>query len=150
MSLRIGLLGALLTVGLCSCASDMSSSPDTLGVRNGRLTECPSSPNCVHSADPDPARRVDALPATGPVEEVILRLVALVKTQPRTQIIQQRGAYLRAAFSSRVFGFVDDVEFLYLPEEGAVHLRSASRVGWWDLGANRRRAEQLRKDWLAQ
>jgi uncharacterized protein (DUF1499 family) len=40
--------------------------------------------------------------------------------------------------------FVDDVEFLLVPAERVIHVRSASRVGYSDLGTNRKRVEALR------
>jgi len=51
--------------------------------------------------------------------------------------------YLHATQSSSRFGFVDDVEFLHDPEAGLLHARSASRVGYSDLGVNRRRLETI-------
>jgi uncharacterized protein (DUF1499 family) len=52
--------------------------------------------------------------------------------------------YLAATFSSDVFGFVDDVEFLISNDSGTVHVRSASRVGYSDLEVNRKRVEAIR------
>ena len=40
-------------------------------------------------------------------------------------------------------GYTDDVEFLAMPD-GTVGLRSASRLGRSDLGANARRVERIR------
>ena len=51
---------------------------------------------------------------------------------------------MRAEFKSRFMGYVDDVEFLYDELENISHVRSASRVGYTDLGANRRRVEKIR------
>ena len=45
--------------------------------------------------------------------------------------------------TSKIFGFVDDVEF-YLNEPGVIHFRSASRIGYSDLGVNRERMETIR------
>ncbi|EFL49254.1 protein of unknown function DUF1499 [Solidesulfovibrio fructosivorans JJ]] len=53
------------------------------------------------------------------------------------------GRYLHATQSSFRFGFVDDVEFLHDPQAGLLHARSASRVGYSDLGVNRRRLETI-------
>jgi len=39
---------------------------------------------------------------------------------------------------------VDDVEFWLDPVGGVIHVRSASRVGQSDFGANRARIEALR------
>ena len=64
---------------------------------------------------------------------------------PRVRIISQTPRYLHAEFTSTLFRFVDDVEFVVIPNEGVVHFRSCSRVGYSDLGANRHRMESLRK-----
>ena len=40
-------------------------------------------------------------------------------------------------------GFVDDVEFLLDPANKQLHFRSASRVGYSDLGANKRRMNKI-------
>jgi uncharacterized protein (DUF1499 family) len=53
--------------------------------------------------------------------------------------------FLWAVFTSTVFRFVDDMEFRMDGATQTIHVRSASRIGYWDLGANRRRVETLRK-----
>jgi uncharacterized protein (DUF1499 family) len=60
------------------------------------------------------------------------------------KIQEERDGYLWAMFTSRVFRFVDDVEFRMVPTDGLIHVRSGSRVGYSDLGVNRRRVEKLR------
>jgi uncharacterized protein (DUF1499 family) len=70
-----------------------------------------------------------------------------VLSQPRTTLAEQRPGYLRFEFRSRIFRFVDDVEFLADPAAGVIHVRSASRTGHSDLGVNRRRIEILRSLW---
>ncbi len=47
-------------------------------------------------------------------------------------------------FTSFLLRFVDDVEFLFDDETKTIHFRSASRTGYGDLGANRRRMEEIR------
>ena len=64
---------------------------------------------------------------------------------PRTKIVTVDDNYLYAEFRSALFRFVDDVEFLIDPKERAIHFRSASRVGYSDLGVNRHRMEQIQK-----
>lgn len=58
-------------------------------------------------------------------------------------IDKRTDRFLHATWTSPVFGFVDDVELLYDPAAGLLHARSASRVGYSDLGVNRRRLEAL-------
>jgi uncharacterized protein (DUF1499 family) len=64
---------------------------------------------------------------------------------PRTEIVTDTGAYLRAECRSALFRFVDDLELLLRPEEGTIAVRSASRIGYSDFGVNRTRIETLRR-----
>ena len=49
---------------------------------------------------------------------------------------------LRVELRTRLF--VDDAEFLLDRSNRMIHVRSASRLGYSDLGTNRRRIEELR------
>ena len=63
---------------------------------------------------------------------------------PRTKIITDTENYLHAECSSAFFGFVDDLELHLRAAEGLIAIRSAARLGYSDLGVNRKRVEQLR------
>jgi uncharacterized protein (DUF1499 family) len=65
------------------------------------------------------------------------------------KVVTQESFYIRAEFSSKRMKFVDDVEFLIDPLSSVVHVRSASRLGYSDLGVNRKRVEEIRAQ-LAQ
>ena len=54
-----------------------------------------------------------------------------------------------AIFTTRL-GFVDDVQFLLDERARVIHVRSASRVGYWDLGVNRKRMEAIRREYLSR
>jgi len=110
----------------------------------GVLAPCPASPNCVNSRDPDPQRRVDPIAFTGTPEAARSTLVRTLDGMERARLVVNEPLYLKAQFTSAVFGFVDDVEFVIEPGARLIHLRSASRTGYYDFGVNRRRAEQLR------
>jgi len=43
-----------------------------------------------------------------------------------------------------LLGFVDDLEFCLDDQNKTIHVRSASRLGYSDLGKNRQRVEQIR------
>ena len=64
---------------------------------------------------------------------------------PRTRVIEESGWYLHAEVKSRIFGFIDDVEFFLDVQMRRIHVRSASRTGYSDLGVNRNRIEHVRK-----
>lgn len=120
--------------------------PPDLGLRQGELAPCPESPNCVSSQADDPDHVVEPLRYEGSPQAAWDALQDAVRTQPRvTEIEQRAGNYLHAEFQSAVFRFVDDVEFLAVPEQKVIHLRSASRIGYWDFGVNRRRVKSIRQ-----
>jgi len=114
------------------------------GAGEADLPPCPSSPNCVSSRDPDRAHRVDPIPFRGAEEEAREALETALRSLPRATIVASSGIVIRAEFRTRL-GFVDDVEFRIDEAAGAIHVRSASRKGYWDLGVNRRRVEAIRE-----
>jgi uncharacterized protein (DUF1499 family) len=120
---------------LTACAGEP---PQNIGVLNGRLTPCPDSPNCVSSFATDETHAIEPLAASlADVERVLLEF-------DDTNIVSSEGNYLYAEFTTRIMGYVDDVEFLYDRNNGVTHVRSASRLGYSDLGANRNRIERIR------
>lgn len=122
---------------LSACAGEP---PQNLGpTANGRLNPCPDSPNCVTSFAEGERHAIEPLQAD--LEEIR----SLIGELNNADVVESAENYLRAEFTTRLIGFVDDVEFLHYPEEGVTHVRSASRVGYSDLGANRQRIERLRQ-----
>ena len=113
--------------------------PANLGVIEGRLAPCRSTPNCVSSqADPSDREHYIA-PLRASMEEVR----AAVESLPRTRIVLAHPDYLYAEFRSRLLGYVDDVEFFF--DGAVVQVRSASRLGRRDFGVNRARIEKIRE-----
>jgi uncharacterized protein (DUF1499 family) len=68
----------------------------------------------------------------------------IVRSLPRTKLVEEEADYLRYEFTSLIIRFVDDVEFIFDDETKTVHFRSASRTGYGDFGVNRRRMEEIR------
>lgn len=124
-----------------------SQRPDNLGVFNGRLAECPTSPNCVSSQTNSPAHRLPPLRFAGNRLEALSKLKQIIaQSFPRAKLVDQSERYLRYEFTSFLFRFVDDVEFLADNEVPQIHFRSASRIGHSDLGANRSRMMKISKE----
>lgn len=123
-----------------------------LGIKNGQLTQCPTTPNCVNSQVKDKKHYIEPIITTGTPLEVKDHILKIFNELKRSKIIVAEDNYIRAEFTSKVFRFVDDVEF-YFPDtkskEMTIHVRSASRVGYSDLGVNRKRIEQFRSKFKA-
>ena len=107
------------------------------------LAPCPSSPNCVSTQAGDARRRMSPIPFRGPTEEAQERLRRIIKGMARATITADRPGRLAASFRSRVFGFVDDAEFVVDGEKGEIHFRSGARTGYYDFGVNRSRMESI-------
>ncbi|MDJ0704601.1 MAG: DUF1499 domain-containing protein [Leptolyngbyaceae cyanobacterium MO_188.B28] len=118
--------------------------PTNLGVKDGKFPPCPSTPNCVCSQDPDEAHYIAPLAYSGTPEAAIAKLKEIIQNLERAQIITESNDYLYAEFSSKMMGFVDDVEFYVDAAAQVIHVRSAARLGKSDLGVNRKRLETIR------
>lgn len=123
----------------------MSCRAPELGVVAGRLKPCPESPNCVCSQDSDAGPAIDPIAFSGSADDALRCLKRVLAEYPRTKIIDEAPGYLRAESRSALFRFVDDLEFLVDAEASEIHVRSAARVGYSDLGANRKRVEAIRE-----
>lgn len=140
VSLEAGPMGALPFIG-----NMVGDRPTNLGVKEGKLAPCPSSPNCVVSqGDEDAEHAIAPLAYSGNPALAIAKLTDIVRAMPRTTIVEATDNYLYAEFASKLMGFVDDVEFYLDPTASVIQVRSASRLGQSDLGVNRKRVEAIR------
>jgi uncharacterized protein (DUF1499 family) len=135
----------VLPLGLLAVLSGLAQRPSGLGAHGRRLADCPATPNCVSSAATAVSHRVAPLACSGDATAAMARLAAVLQATPRMAIITQADGYMHAEATSRIFRFVDDMEFLLDPEARVLHVRSASRVGRSDFGANRARVERIRQ-----
>jgi uncharacterized protein (DUF1499 family) len=140
-------LGILMLSFLFGCSAE---APSTLGVSDGRLAPCPNKPNCVGSDAEDEARRIEPFRFEGDQAAAWSALKDAVAGLERTTVVTADEAYLHAEARSRIFGFIDDLEFHLRPEERLIALRSAARTGYSDFGVNAERLEILRKNLQAQ
>jgi uncharacterized protein (DUF1499 family) len=99
----------------------------------------------VSSDASDADHRVEAFALAAPPDDAWRIIREEVANLPRTTVVDETTSYLHAKSASAVFGFVDDLELHIRASDNLVAIRSASRVGYSDLGVNRRRVEQLRE-----
>ncbi|WP_458776288.1 DUF1499 domain-containing protein [Desulforhopalus sp. 52FAK] len=119
-----------------------------LGVENGQLTPCSTKPNCVNSFAENTKQYIDPIVMAGTASEVKTGILNILNGLKNAKIITTEDNYIRAEFTSKIFRFVDDVEF-YFPStdtnEITIHVRSGSRVGHSDFNVNRKRIEMMRE-----
>ncbi len=130
---------------LSACAGQV---PKDLGVINGsELRPCPDKPNCVQTFDPADKGHFQ-LPLVAKANEQLTRNAirkAIMKTGGELiseQSLISAGIYLHAEYESSWLKFIDDVEVVI--KDGSIHLRSASRLGYSDLGVNAERFVQIK------
>jgi uncharacterized protein (DUF1499 family) len=119
-----------------------SSRMDAPDLIDGQLPACGPKPNCVSSkASTDSEYFVEPLAVNG--GDIASRLVAAVE-QTGGVVRMQTGGALQATYTSGLFRYVDDVQLVWEAGAATIDVRSASRVGHSDMGANRKRVERLR------
>jgi len=140
---------ALITLGVLLIAYALarvlvvyaSPTPVTLYSGEGDLTPCPSSPNCVSSVDTDTSFAIAGV--TDDATAMFKHLQSAIRSRGDARVVQQTAHYLHAEFKTRWMGYIDDVEVLLIPEREILQLKSASRLGYSDMGANRKRIASL-------
>lgn len=108
--------------------------PADLGLHQEHLSPCPAPAHCAREnwSVADPAAALDKLlPAVLALEGI--------------EIVETGSGYIHATATSRIFGFVDDLELHAALADGVIEARSLSRVGDSDLGVNGRRLATLRR-----
>lgn len=107
------------------------------------LSPCPSTPNCVSSyTSVENTHYIKPIRSSMSPNKKHHILLQLISQTDNAQVTHQSQHYIRAQYTSSFWGFVDDVEFIL--EEEQIHMRSASRLGYSDLGVNRKRLESIR------
>ena len=138
---RVGMF--LLATGWLGCGGRM---PDGLGADQNSFAPCPNKPNCVSSFASDEDHQIDALAVEGSAEAAWKGLQKLLEDTPRVELVASSDHYIHAVYISSVMRYRDDVEFLLLRGENEIAVRSASRVGYGDMGVNRNRIEAIRDE----
>ncbi len=159
--LRLVLLTALIVAPVAVLMAGQGGlftgqQPLDLGVTNGRLKPPSGTRNSVSSQAnlyPEHPQRDQAAIAALPWREgnataSMQALVRALEAQPGVTITEQTTDYVHAQARTRWLGFVDDLEFWANPATRVIEVRSASRLGQEDMGANRQRIEAIRAAYL--
>ncbi len=111
------------------------------GLNQGKLKPCPGTPNCICSEN----NRADALSLNHhDWKQSWAHLQKVIRAQGG-HIIEHTETYLRAEFYSKWLGFIDDLEARFDKQQQVIHLRSASRTGYYDFGVNRKRINAIKE-----
>jgi uncharacterized protein (DUF1499 family) len=138
---KAAIIGFVLFYALfCFCSA---SRPKNLGVVDGKLIPCPTSPNCVSTQATDDVHAMSPLPYTGTKELAMEKLIGVIKSMKRTKVISRTDSYLYVEFTTSLMRYVDDVEFYFDDAIKSISFRSASRIGYSDMGVNKKRMREV-------
>ena len=101
-------------------------------INNNILNVCSNSNNCVLESW-----------KVNNANESFKELIDILENTPRVKIINIEDDYLHALATSRVMKYVDDIEIKKYEKENILEVKSKSRIGFYDLGVNRRRINTL-------
>ena len=121
----------------------MAKSKKPIGILNGKFHPCPKSPNCVSTHATDDKQKMNPIKFSGSLNEAKTKIIDIISSLKRSKIITNKDNYIHAEFRTAIFKFVDDVEFLFDDSEKIIHFRSRARLGYSDMGVNRKRMETI-------
>lgn len=109
---------------------------------DGRLAPC-AGPHCVSSLDKDPARKIAPLVYSVAPSVAQSTLVGIIQGMDSATVETNQPGYLHATFAGSLFGYIDDVEFVF-GAGNRIDVRSSARTGYYDFDVNRERVEKIR------
>jgi len=122
--------------------------PNTVGVIDGNFKALKDSPNGISSQAKDPEFKVPPLTMKAANKNRDKdQIKNLVLSYEGTKLIAEKDRYLHFIFTSQIFHFNDDVEFYFDTRRGTIEIKSQSRIGHSDLGANRERYDKIAEDY---
>ena len=107
------------------------------------LPMCPAKPNCVSSQATDD-HRIEPIKLTEDAGPAFEKLLKQLTKRSDTKVISSDNTTIKVEFRT-LLGFIDDGLFVLDPANSVIHIRSAARLGYWDLGKNRSRMEEIRQ-----
>lgn len=134
----------LFYCGICIMVLTGCGKP-SIGIRSGKLMPCPSSPNCVSSQTTDSSHYTEPLTYTGTRDYAQKVILSILSGMDGSDVVEVKSDYIHVEFTSKIFGFVDDVEFYFSEDASLIQVRSASRTGYSDFGVNKDRIIEIRK-----
>jgi uncharacterized protein (DUF1499 family) len=119
--------------------------PKNLGINNGKLSKMPNKPNAVSSQTEEKDKLIEAIEFKENLAGSKERIIKAIETYGNAKIIKNENNYIYAVFTTGKMKYHYDVEFYFDESEKLIHVRSASRIGYSDMGVNRERYNKLRE-----
>ena len=117
--------------------------PSDIGIENGKLAPMPKSPNAVSSQTDDVKKKVEPLVFKDSFEGTKKAVLSAFEKYGNIEIIENNKNYIHAVNKTGIMKYKDDIEIYLDVNERLVHYRSASRIGYSDMGLNRKRYNDI-------
>jgi uncharacterized protein (DUF1499 family) len=117
----------------------------TVQATEEKLSDCPDKPNCVSTKASRAEQKIEPIPYTKSLSEFKVDVANALDKMGNNKVITSSEDYFSVEFTSSFFRFVDDFEILFDQKKSLIHLKSKSRVGHYDFGANKKRVEEFTK-----
>ena len=124
----------------------VQTTPAAAGFGTGSaITACPNTkPNCVSTLNTEDGFKANPIAFSGDATNALAKLKAAIQTEPNVEVVFENAQQIEVTFKTALFAFRDDASFAVNLPANHIEFRSASRVGYSDLGVNRKRMERIR------
>ncbi|MGP4081670.1 DUF1499 domain-containing protein [Pseudalkalibacillus sp. R45] len=112
------------------------------------LEACPSSLNCVSSQSASEKHNISPISYNSSSDHAYETILKVLNNMSGTKVVEEAKDYIRAECKSKWLKVVSDLEFLLDESKKIIDVRAASRVGYTDLGVNRKRVEYIRQKFI--
>lgn len=150
MSTVLKIIGGLVVIMAVGMVVKNNKTPNNLGVNNSELAPMPSSPNAVSTQTDDEDKKVEPFEFKGDLENSKKVIIDVLDKIDKVKIVKNEEDYIYSVFETKTMKYKDDVEFYFDKENKLIHFRSASRIGYSDMGLNKERYEKIRKMYYEQ
>ena len=129
----------------------VQNTPAAAGFGTGSaITACATAkPNCVSTYNAEDSFKANPIAFSGDAASALAKLKAAIQTEPNVEVVFENAQQIEVTFKTALFGFCDDARFAINPAANHIEFRSTSRVGYSDLGVNRKRMERIRTAFAA-
>jgi uncharacterized protein (DUF1499 family) len=141
MSIQITAAIIALVLGLGAVKNNKT--PNNIGVNNGKFAELSKKPNNVSSQTDVEEKYVEPLKFIDNLDESKAKILDILSESYNANIITNEENYIYAVVSTKLMRYKDDLEFYFDEQNKIVHFRSSSRIGYSDMGLNRKRYEEI-------
>ena len=129
----------------------VQNTPAAAGFGSGTaITACATTkPNCVSTLNTEDGFKANPIVFSGDAASAVAKLKVAIQTEPNVEVVFENVQQIEVTFKTALFGFRDDARFAVNSAANHIEFSSASRVGYSDLGVNRKRMERIRAAFAA-